>query len=394
MRHCNRLVSAILILLVVSGCAMLPRDQFTEFEQEHALVRGFDDIRQWADASPSDLAKFVKIGKLNKAGRIDVLAISGGGAGGAFAAGLLRGWTESGQRPQFSIVTGVSTGALIAPFAFLGPDYDGRLEQLYRSGLAERLDQPQDPVSVLSGNGLLDPVPLRHLIETWLDSNVLTRIAEEDRKGRRLFVITTNLDAQRPVLWDIGKIAASGRPNALTLVREVLLASASIPAVYPPVFIRAQARGKQFEEMHVDGGATMQVFLPVEALGFNRAAFRQPKNLHLWVIVNNTLPPEFDVASRGTLSVAYRSLSTLMKSHARENVHVAFEAAKQMGFDFNLAFIDQKVAYRPDRPFGRDYMNAVFAIGRGGAVSGTVWRMNLEGIELVAYAEGSSATAK
>ncbi len=386
MGHRMCLIMSIMIALAVSACTTLPRQTFTMSEQERASPGGFAEIRQWADAPPHELAESVKLGRLGDAGRIDVLAISGGGSGGAFAAGLLKGWTESGQRPQFSIVTGVSTGALIAPFAFLGSDYDDQLEQLYRSGAAETLQRPQDPISILSGNGLLDPTPLRQLIETWLDPALLARIATEHRKGRRLFVITTNLDAQRPTLWDVGKIANSGRADALTLLRDILLASASIPAVYPPVFIRSQAAGKQLDEMHVDGAATMQLFLPIEAMSYT-TAFRRPRNVHLWVIINNTLPPEFDMADQGTFSVAYRSLSTLMKSHARENVQVAYEIAKRMKFDFNVAFIDRHVDYRPDRPFAHGYMDAVFAIGKLQAVSGSAWRKSLEAVKPVVEAE-------
>ena len=377
----SRLLHTIAVVLALSGCSALPRQTFSRIDQEQALPVGFGSVRQWADAPARDIAPTVVPQRPGAAGRIDVLALSGGGSGGAFAAGLLKGWTKSGRRPRFSIVTGVSTGALIAPYAFLGPEYDGQLEQLYRSGTAASLNRLQDPLSMVSGNGLLDPAPLRRMIETRVDSDLLARIAAEYRQGRRLFIITTNLDAQRPVLWDIGKIAASGRPESRKLVQHILLASASIPAVYPPVLIRSQVNGMALEEMHVDGSATMQFFLPVEALTHIKTRPR-PENTHLWVIVNNTLPPEFDMTRQGTIAVASRSFMTLMKSHAQENAKVAQEVAQRAGFDFNLAFIDQQVEYHPDRPFEHDYMDAVFAIGERQATSGGAWRKTIEDVRL------------
>jgi hypothetical protein len=379
-------LTLLLVAFSLCGCSAIPRPSFTRLDQERATPAGYDDIRQWADAPARDLAKSFVPGRTRAAGRIDVLAISSGGSGGAFAAGLLKGWTRSGRRPTFSVVTGVSTGALIAPFAFLGPAYDRHLEALYRSGTAQSLQRLQDPVSILTGNGLLNPGPLRDLIAAYMDCDLIDLIAAEHAKGRRLFVITTNLDAQRPVVWDIGKIAASRRPDSLELVRSILLASASVPAFYPPVMINAEAGRTPLSEMHVDGAATMQFFLPPEALALAKPSAR-PQDVHLWVVVNNTLPPEFDVTERGTIPIAYRSFATLMKSHARENATAVYEAARRLNYDFNLAFIDQQVDFRADRPFDRTYMETIFEIGERQTMSGSAWRKNIDAIRLSRRAE-------
>lgn len=390
-RHIHTL-SLLLVAVSLCGCSTIPRQSFTRFDQDRATPAGYDDIRQWADAPARELAKSFAPVRPRAAGRIDVLAISGGGSGGAFAAGLLKGWTHSGRRPTFSVVTGVSTGALIAPFAFLGPDYDRHLETLYRSGTAKSLQRLQDPVSILTGNGLLDPAPLRNMIAAYVDSNLLALIAAEHAKGRRLLVITTNLDAQRPVVWDVGKIAASHRPDSVELVRSILLASASVPAFYPPVMINATAGGTPLSEMHVDGAATMQFFLPPEALALAKPSAR-PQDVHLWVVVNNTLPPEFEVTERGTVPIAYRSFATLMKSHAKVNAAAVYETARRLNFDFNLAFIDQQVDFRADQPFDRTYMEAIFEVGERQTISGTAWRKTIDAVRLSRRAETATTAS-
>lgn len=370
---------AILALASLVGCASLPREAFTRLEQERAAVAGYGRIREWADASPRVLGTFVA--RPGPRASANVLAISGGGAGGAFTAGLLKGWSRSGRRPTFAIVTGVSTGALIAPFAFLGSDYDGVLERLYRTGVSTSLHRLRNPVEILAGNGLLDPAPLQRLIAENLGPELIERIGAQHRDGRRLYVVTTNLDAQRPVVWDVGRIAASGRPDSVALVRTILLASASIPAVYPPVLIRSWAGEKPLEEMHVDGGAAMQFFLPVDALA-EPGPKRAGASTRLWVVVNNTLPPEFGMTEHGTIAVGYRSFATLMKSHAEDNARVAFARAQRHGYDFNLAFIDRTVEYQADHPFAQDYMETVFVIGEEQGLSGAAWRKSVEGISL------------
>ena len=194
-----------------------------------------------------------------------ILALSGGGAEGAFGAGLLTGWTARGTRPQFTFVTGASAGALIAPFAFLGPTYDETLSSVFASGEMSNLLQFEG-LSGLLGTSLFKTAPLRDLIARHVGPEMLVAIAREHRAGRRLYVVTTNLDAQRSAIWDMGKIADSGDPSALELFRNVLTASASIPGVFSPVLIEVEGEGKQFAEMHVDGGVTTNVLIVPDAV--------------------------------------------------------------------------------------------------------------------------------
>src|SRR5262245_36168640 len=178
----------------------------------------------------------------------DLLAISGGGDNGAFGAGLLCGWSESGTRPKFKAVTGISTGALIAPLAFLGSEYDGLLKQIYTSVTPADIAVKRTILAAVNNDGMADNRPLWDLITRSIDETVLTRIAEEHRNGRILLVGTTNLDARQPVIWNVGKIAAIGGPDAIEVCRAILLASAAIPGAFPPSMVRVEVDGTPYEE--------------------------------------------------------------------------------------------------------------------------------------------------
>jgi predicted acylesterase/phospholipase RssA len=371
-----RVAAALALALSLGACALGARDAFTVADQAGATVPGFGTVRVWGDAPARDVARAVlgRLAPVAPARRVEVLALSGGGAGGAFAAGLLQGWTERGDRPTFAVVTGVSTGALIAPFAFLGPAYDGILAKLYTGDGAGGVAEPANIVAIATGDGLLDPAPLRRMVETYATPDFIAAIAAEHRRGRRLLVVTTNLDAQRPVLWDLGAIAASGRPDAPALFRDVLVASASVPAVFPPVMIRTETGSRSLDEMHVDGVATAQIYLRPDVFA---AAAGPRRPVRIWAVVNNTLPPEFAVTAKGTLPIAYRSLATVMKAQTTATVTAASEAAHRLGMDFALAYIDHAVAYDPATPFASPYMDRVYGIGAREGRDGSVWHRDL-----------------
>ena len=370
----RKLLAALALSSFLGACALTPREPFTAAEQAAAAVPGFGPVRAWGDAPARDLARAV-LGPI-PSHDVNVLALSGGGAGGAFAAGLLDGWTRRGTRPSFDVVTGVSTGALIAPFAFLGSAYDATLARLYTGDGAGGVAEPANLIAIATGDGLLDPGPLRRMVESYVTPEFLARVAAEHRRGRRLLVVSTNLDAQRPVVWDMGAIAASPNPEAAALFRDVLVASASVPAVFPPVMIAAAAGGRAIREMHVDGVATAQIFIRPDMI----AAAAPRRRVHVWAVVNNTLPPEFAVTAKGTLPIAYRSLSTVFKAQAAAEVTAASETARRLGQDFELAYIDRAVPFDPAAPFGASYMDKAFAIGTGEAADGTVWHRDLAGL--------------
>ena len=250
--------------LALASCATVTRIPYTQQEQTAAVIPGIPGARIWAD-DPAIATVRRSVMSRVPAKQPVVLALSGGGADGAFGAGLLVGWSARGTRPQFTLVTGASAGALIAPFAFLGPAYDETLRSVFATGEMANLLQPEG-LAGLFGTGLYKTQPLRDLIARHVDGSMLAAIAREHRAGRRLYIVTTNLDAQRTAIWDMGVIAGSGDPGALDLFRNVLTASASIPGVFSPMLIEVEADGRRSAEMHVDGGVTTNVLILPEAL--------------------------------------------------------------------------------------------------------------------------------
>jgi predicted acylesterase/phospholipase RssA len=305
---------------------------------------------------------------------LHVLAISGGGGNGAFAAGLLNGWTASGTRPEFNVVTGVSTGSLIAPFAFLGKDYDHLLEHLYTQYSTDDLVKRRNWFKALRTDARFDTSPLRKLLEKYVDSTLMEAIAAEYRKGRLLFIGTTNMDAGRPVNWDIGAIASSGKPGALDLIRDVMLASASIPVFFPPVLIEAEAGGKTYDEMHLDGGVSRQAFL------FNLSAPADSfKTLQIvgkgqaYVIRNSKLEPTWQEVDRRIMSIAGRSADSLVRTQGTGDLYREFIGAHKYDFDFHLAYIPNDFEADSQELFDRNYMRELYRFAYELAADGYPW---------------------
>lgn len=308
---------------------------------------------------------------------LDLLAISGGGDDGAFGAGLLTGWSEAGTRPEFALVTGVSTGGLIAPFAFLGPAYDAGLRRVYtQTTLADILIQR----SLISGvllDGLADTTPLFRTIARELDARMIAGIAEGYRQGRLLLIGTTDLDAQVPVIWNVGAIAASGHPGAPGLIHRIMLASASIPGAFAPVLFDVTLDGARHQELHVDGGAFAQAFLyPVAVTEARRArlARRQPvQPIRAWVIRNARLDPNWAATDRRTMSIAGRAVETMIASSGFNDVMRIWLNAQRDDVDYNLAFIGADFDVPYTTPFSPAYMGPLFEYGRTRAMRGFDW---------------------
>ena len=368
--------------IALSGCASMdPRVPYTGAESASADVPGMGGVRFYADAPAYVFDRFRRDVYAQAAARhepVTFLALSSGGSDGAFGAGFLKGLTESRQRPQFTIVSGVSTGALMAPFAFLGPSYDATLEDLYTSGFAASLVKNVSVLNGVFGNALVDNDRLGHLIARYISQDILDAVAAEHRKGRRLLVVTTNIDAQRSVIWDMGAIAASRSPAALPLFRQVLAASASIPALFPPRLIEVEAGGRSFQEMHVDGAAVRQVYVAPDEVIFGGARATDGGQLKdLYILVNNKLDPSFQVVENATVAVAARALSTVLKREGRNNVLSSYTYAASHGIGYHLAYID---ADAPDAPagdateqFSTSYMQGVFMRGEAAGRSSAPW---------------------
>ncbi len=365
---------------VLAGCSFIPREPFTAREQAIAEIPGIPNARFWVDGSEAEFRDFLRGTALasptGAAGGFDVLALSGGAYDGAFGAGVIGGWTSTGTRPRFTFVTGVSAGALIAPFAFLGPDYDTELHAAFSYDAAQMLGDLGGIFSLL-GTADLRHGMLQNLVDKFIDERLLASVAAQHAQGRRLLILTTNLDAQRGVVWNMGAIATGG-PQYRELFRDVLVASASIPGIFGPTYIEVNANGHSFKEMHVDGGATSQVFV-LPDVAFDRGGrVAEPKNRpRIWIVMNNHITPQFEVVEAGLLTTVSRSFSTLIKNDAKS---VLLATLAYVGNDrFNLTSIDNgfdewlqaNPSVRPG--FNSPYMAALYRYGYEKALSGHLW---------------------
>jgi Patatin-like phospholipase len=304
-----------------------------------------------------------------------LLAISGGGDNGAFGAGVLVGWSENRTRPSFKIVTGISTGALIAPLAFVGPEYDPLLAEMYTTIDQTDIFEKRPVLAGLVSDALADSKPLQNLIAKYVDANLVGRIAEESRRGRTLVIVTTNLDAGVPVIWNIGAIAESGRPEAIGLIRKILLASASIPGFFPPVMFDVTVNGVAHQEMHVDGGASMQTFLYPAALQVRKipnGGGSRPRTAY--VIRNGRLTQGWDEIARSTPAIATRAVATLTTNSGVGDLYRIYALAKRDGVRLQLAYIGDDFEQPHSAEFDRQYMVTLFEYGRAKARSGYPWR--------------------
>lgn len=384
-----RACSAMALLLIAAfntGCAtMIARDVLPERLADEAELTGMPNVRVWGDASAESLTALVgaerpKLGALAEARRrsrqspeLNILAISGGADNGAFGAGLLVGWSGAGTRPDFDFVTGVSAGALTAPFVYLGPSRNAELKEIFTKYTRGDIYDP-GIMPLLVGSGLVDSSPLENLIENYVDDRFLRDVARERKKGRVLLIGTTNLDAQRPVLWDMGRIAMSGHPHALSLFRKILLASTSIPGAFPPVRIKVRAEGRTYEELHVDGGVTQQVFVPPTSLAARELGpATKLSTRRLFIIRNGKINPEWESVEAGVLSISRRSVFTLIKNQSIGDLYRIYATAQADGSDFNLAVIPSKFSLRWAEPFEQAYMQALYDEGYRSGFQGYVW---------------------
>jgi hypothetical protein len=298
------------------------------------------------------------------------LAISGGGDNGAFGAGIMNGWTASGTRPEFKMVTGVSTGALIAPFAFLGPDYDAALKEVYTSMTPDRVFRARGLTAALFDDAMADTSPLAEIIAKYADDKMLAAIAREYREGRLLLIGTTDLDAQRPVIWNMGAIAASGHPEALQLFRKILRASAAIPGLFQPVMIDVELDGKKYQEMHVDGGAIAQLFLYPPGIEAGRVLKRKR---YAYIIRNARLDPDWNMSERRTVSIAGRAINTMLAASGQNDVMRTYFISQRDGVDYNLAYIGADFTLEKKGEFEQSYMQALYEYGYQQARAGAEW---------------------
>ncbi|MEN8760751.1 MAG: patatin-like phospholipase family protein, partial [Desulfobacterales bacterium] len=328
MVNVNRLtlLTLMTIALLLAGCGTVQiRNPVPLSVQEEPRVLGRTDLRFWGDDIPPQIEQRVRTLSHEEI-RTDYpalfgqphnyLAISGGGSNGAFGAGLLVGWTRTGNRPLFQMVTGISTGALIAPFAFLGPDYDPILKAVYTTISTKDILFERPLLKIMGSDAAADSTPLLGMIQRYVNDDVIAAIAAQHRTGRRLFIGTSDLDHTRPRIWDIGAIAASEQPGAKDLIHRIMLASASIPGVFPPVRVTVETQGLYYDEMHVDGGVCSQVFVYPAAMDWRNLLdkLEVPGAATIYVIRNSSLKPEHEPVEPKLAAIAGRSISSLIRT--------------------------------------------------------------------------------
>ena len=384
------LAVSIVVCGAVSGCATLERLPAVTYAQaKHTDILDIPDARFYVSESKQIIDLAIKASeRRNQTRGASInryfLAISGGGDDGAFGAGLLVGWSDRGDRPVFDVVTGVSTGSLSAPFVFLGQKYDAQLKEIYTQTTAKDIFVRRSAVfAAVASDAVSDSAPLRNMIAHYLDHSMIQRIAEEYRKGRLLFILTTNLDQGRPVIWNIGAIAASDSPKAQDLIIDVLLASASIPAVFPPVMLDVTVDGVRHQEMHVDGGTVAQAFLYPPSISLRSAAaragvdektLRTSRKRTAYVIRNGRFTRPEETVKLQTIAIAKEALSTMITSSGVNDTYRMYLLARRDGVDFNLASINDDFDVPYKGPFDKEYMQSLFAYGYQKGRGGYPWQ--------------------
>jgi predicted acylesterase/phospholipase RssA len=394
-----------IVVMVMQGCATPQRLAAVPMGMEdQAQVPGFSDIRyrvgvakdmdamaqEGLDTYRLEQEQLAASGRSGQLPPAALLAVSGGGDNGAFGAGLLCGWTSVGNLPVFKLVTGISTGALIAPFAFLGSSYDTQLKEFYTNVSPKDIMKKRSMLAAINNDAMADNRPLWGLVGKAVNQTMLDAIGAEYKKGRLLLVGTVDLDARQGIIWNMTKIAASGQPKALELFRSILIASAAIPGAFPPVMIDVEAGGQKYQEMHVDGGTMSQVFLYPPTISQKVKEVekgREARERKLYIIRNSRLDPEWAQVDRQTLTIAGRAISSLIQMMGIGDLYRIYLTAQRDDLDFNLAYIPPSFNVPKKEDFDTEYMRKLFDLGYNMALKGYPWQKTPPGFQLPASSD-------
>ena len=389
-------IAIIFFLIITSGCAKQVRNALPEEHVEIAQVVGFEQVRDWGDefssyfqkdvvASHNQFRDFYPEIFNNKNHTIDILTISGGGAYGAYGIGLLDGWSDKGDYPVFRLVTGISTGALIAPFAFLGGKYLDVVADFYLAATNEGVFERKSIRNIIFSDSVASSEPLHLKIESAIDDEMLEKIAIEHKKGRRLFVGTTNLDARRLVIWNMGHIASIGGPKARELFHKIILASASIPVALNPVYIPVKANGAEYDEMHVDGGVNVEVFfygniIDVKA-GREEVVESFPEKVRIFIIRNSQIENRYKPVDPRIVSIAKAAISNLIGSQGVGDLYRIYAVSERDEIDYNLASIPADFKFKESVGFDPEEMKRLYDVGYEEAINGYSWEKTPPGFK-------------
>jgi len=389
-RQAPRLSALLLLMALLAGCTPLLR-QPAPTDRQPPVFAGFQQIRYYPLEPDMPLPASVRDAyiieppsayeqKPDGSFVYNYLAISGGGSDGAFGAGLLEGWSERGDRPTFKMVTGVSTGSLIAPFAFLGPAYDAVLRKAYTTVDASRIFSRHSLISLLWRESATDNAPFRALLAEFITAPLVDAIAVEHRKGRRLYVLTTDLDREQPVIWDMGAIANSPSPRRVDLFRKILLASTSIPAIFPPVMLQVPVDGVMKDEMHVDGGVFAQSFFVGNLVDLKQVVHdahpeRKTPSIHrLYVIRNGRLDPEPRVVNRTLGSISRNAINTMLKVSGLNDLYRLYVGDIGGELELHYIAIPRDYKHTTTEEFNQQEMIREYDLGRKLGKDGIPWQ--------------------
>jgi hypothetical protein len=398
---------ALALVGLLAGCSTLPRNPVPTGQTEPATIPGMPEVRAWAGRPSASLERDFELSLQQESpevfpveadGRIRYphLALSGGGVNGAFGAGFLNGWSATGTRPVFKIVTGVSTGALMAPFAFLGPPYDEKLHRFYTTTTTNDVFTERSRlVALMRGDALADTAPLVSLIDRYVDAALLEKVAEAHRQGRRLYMGTVDLDSRSFVVWNMGLIAGQGGDQALALFRKVMLASSSVPVAFPPVLFEVEANGRRYDEMHVDGFVWANVFL--NAGVFNPAALyarsgRAPGREDIFVVHNGQLSAPPAATARSLRGIAVRAIDISGRAGIVGDLFREYSFAMRNNADFHWITIGQDVVLPDLTAFEPSQMGSLYQAGYEAGRAGPAWRTQPPGIRDDPVPGGSSGS--
>jgi len=381
-------IQLMVLTLLLQGCSIPGRlAAVPKEETAQAQIPGLSGVRYLANGDmtqfmvdlkagiSSELAYRAKTGQQGPLPPANYLAISGGGDDGAYGAGLLCGWTKAGNRPEFKLVTGISTGALIAPFAFLGPKYDDKLREVYTNSTHKDIMEERGLHAVVFDDALADNRPLWELLQKHISAEMLREVAQEYKKGRILLVGTTDLDSRRAVIWNLTKIAGSGHPQALDLFRKLMMASAAIPGAFPPAMIDVEVNGKPYQEMHVDGGTVAQVFVYPPSIKLKEAAQQMgvERERNLYLIRNSRIDPDWSEVERRSLSILGKAVLSLIRTQGIGDMYRIYLNSQRDGIDFNLAYIPASFNELHVEDFDKNYMQKLFLNGYNASAKGYPW---------------------
>ncbi len=392
-------ILAIGIIFLSAGCAKLERTPIPGELISKAEIQGIKDIRSFGGGFSEQMQQDLELSIKQESETIFLsqpsghkvykgLALSSGGANGAFGAGFLAGWTAHGSRPDFKIVTGISTGAIIAPFAFLGSEYDPQLEDLFTSTSTDTLVKFKGIGALFTPESLFESTPMLKRMQKIVDENFLAQVAKEHNKGKRLLIGTTHLDAGRLVVWNMGKIANSGHPNALSLFHQIILASASIPGIFPPVLIDVEADGNQYDEMHVDGGVKAQFFLMEALVNINKFRKQTLQKVataqkEIYVIRNGKIATEPKPVKRNIVDILKRTSDDMTETAVRDSLYRLYTFAEKTGADFNYIGVPEKYEFiETDEYANEAEMIRLFNEGYQQAIEGPRWEKKPPGFDL------------